>query len=119
MSAALAPAPHALARQLRPGGPLPALFDWVHGPLAHWARTRPDALALANERQRLSFAELHARVQARARRLDAEGAPATVLLGGDAGTLDGLVDFLGVIASGRCAAMGDAQWPAVVAQAVA
>ena len=31
------PAPHALARQLRPGGRCPALFDWVHGPLAHWA----------------------------------------------------------------------------------
>ncbi len=112
-------APDALVEQLLAGGPLPALFDWVHGPLAHWARTRPQQLALANERQRLSFAELQQRVQACAQRLDAEAAPATVLLDGHMGALDGLVAFLGVIASGRCAAMGDAQWPAGVAQAVA
>lgn len=114
-----APAPGAPVQQLLAGGPLPPLFEWVHGPLAHWARTRPEALALANERRQLGFAELHARVQARARQLDAEGAPAAVLLGGEAGTLDGVVAFLGVVASGRCAAMGDAQWPASVAQAIA
>ncbi|MDE2413428.1 MAG: AMP-binding protein [Comamonadaceae bacterium] len=100
-------------------GPLPDPFALVHGPLAHWARERPGALALASEACRLSFAELHERVQAHARRLDAEGAPATLLLRGDAGTLDGVAAFLGVIASGRCAAMGDAQWPAGVAQAMA
>jgi len=97
----------------------PDPFALVHGPLAHWARERPGALALANETCRLSFAELHERVQIHARRLDADGAPATVLLRGDAGTLDGVAAFLGVIASGRCAAMGDAQWPAGVAQAMA
>ena len=46
-------APDAQVQQLLAGGPLPELFWWVHGPLAHWARTRPRALALANERQRL------------------------------------------------------------------
>ncbi len=112
-------APDAQVQQLLAGGPLPELFRWVHGPLAHWARTRPRALALANETQQLTFAALHQRVQAQARRLDAEGAPATVLLRGDAGSLEGVVAFLGVIASGRCAAMGDADWPAGVAQAVA
>ncbi|HQQ71856.1 MAG TPA: o-succinylbenzoate--CoA ligase, partial [Alicycliphilus sp.] len=101
------------------GGPPPDLCEWVHGPLAHWARVRPDALALANESRSLSFAELHARVQAQARKLDAEGAPVTVLLQGQGGTLEELVAFLGVVASGRCAAMGDPQWPAGVAAAVA
>lgn len=105
--------------QLLAGEALPALFDWVHGPLAHWARTRPHALALANETRQIGFAELHERVQAEARRLDAEGAPATVLLRGQGGTLESVLAFLGVIASGRCAAMGDPEWPAGVAQAVA
>lgn len=94
-------------------------FELVHGPLAHWAHERPHALALANESQGLSYAELHARVQAEARRLDAAQAPASVLLSGAMGTLESVVAFLGVIASGRCAAMGDAQWPAGVAEAVA
>ena len=58
-------------------------------------------------------------MQTRARYWDAQGAPTTVLLPGDAGTLEGVVEFLGVIASGRCAAMGDPQWPAGVARAVA
>lgn len=93
--------------------------QWVHGPLAHWARTRPQAPALANEGQQLDFASLHQRVQDGARRLDAERAPATVLLHGNAGALTSVVEFLAVIASGRCAAMGDADWPAGVAQAVA
>ena len=94
-------------------------FAWVHGPLAHWARERPDAVALASGEHALGFAELHAEVQRRARLLDAQGAPATVLLQGEGGTLARVADFLAVIASGRCAAMGDADWPASVAQAVA
>lgn len=98
---------------------LPEPFALVHGAIAHWARERPDALALANESCRLSFAQLHARVQAQVRRLDADGAPATVLLPGHAGALDAVVGLLGIIASGRCAAMGDAQWPDGVAQAMA
>lgn len=105
--------------QLLAGDPVPALFQWVHGPLAHWASTRPRALALANETTSLDFATLHARVQVHARQWTAENAPATVLLAGGTGTLEGVVDFLGVIASGRCAAMGDPQWPASVAEAVA
>ena len=92
---ALAPLP-----QLLTGDALPDLFEWVHGPLAHWARTRPHSLALANETTLLDFATLHDRVQTRARQWDAQGAPATVLLPGDAGTLEGVVEFLGVIASG-------------------
>ncbi|MBS0291175.1 MAG: AMP-binding protein [Proteobacteria bacterium] len=98
---------------------LPEPFALVHGAIAHWARERPDALALANESCRLSFAQLHARVQAQVRRLDADGAPATVLLPGHASALDAVVGLLGIIASGRCAAMGDAQWPDGVAQAMA
>ena len=91
----------------------------VHAPLARWAHERPAAVALANGERHLTFAALHALVQERAARLDAQGAPATVLLEGEGGTLERVVDFLAVIASGRCAAMGDADWPATVAQAIA
>ena len=94
-------------------------FEWVHGPLAHWARERADAVALSNGTRALSFAELHAEVQRRTAHLDAQAAPGTVLLQGEGGTLERLVDFLAVIASGRCAAMGDADWPASVARAIA
>ena len=89
---------------------LPAAADLVHAPLAHWAATRADAIALDDGRQTLSFAQLHARVGQVARRLDAAGAPATAWVENSGGTLDALVDFLGIIASGRCAAVADAQW---------
>ena len=55
---ALAPLP-----QLLTGDALPDLFEWVHGPLAHWARTQPHCLALANETTLLDFATLNDRVQ--------------------------------------------------------
>ena len=54
----------------------------VHHPLAHWAHTRPHTVALASESQRLTFADLHARVQQRAAQLATAQAPATVLLPG-------------------------------------
>lgn len=101
------------------GAERPACFDWVHGPLAHWARLRPDAPALVSEHEALSFAQLHARVQDRAVQLAAQGAPATVLVDERAGTVQCVVDFLAVLASGRCAAVGEAQWPQAVAQTMA
>lgn len=97
--------------------PLPTGFDAVHGALAHWAAHRPDACALADADSRLSFAELHAQVQARAARW--QDAPATVLLETHPGTLERLIDFLAVIATGRCAALADPQWPAAVRKGIA
>ncbi|GAA3986870.1 long-chain fatty acid--CoA ligase [Comamonas faecalis] len=90
----------------------------VHEPLAHWARLRPHAAALADEHQTLSFRQLHQRVQQHAALLDAQRAPHTVLLDGALDTAWTLVQFLGTTASGRCAAVGDAAWPAPVARSV-
>ena len=90
----------------------------VHHPLAHWAHTRPHAVALASESQCLTFADLHARVQQRAAQLAAAQAPATVLLPGTGGVVHTLVEFLAVLTAGRCAAVGDPAWPAPIAQSV-
>lgn len=90
----------------------------VHGCLAHWASVQPDALALASEHGQLTFAQLQAQVQAQAERLEQEDALPTVLLPLDGGVVDGVVQFLAVLASGRCAAIGDAAWPPAIARSV-
>ena len=93
--------------------------DLVHGPLAHWARVQPQAVALANAQAQLSFAQLQARVQAQAEALRARHAPATVLLDSSGSGLERIVDFLAVIASGRCAAVADPDWPEAVQARIA
>jgi long-chain acyl-CoA synthetase len=97
---------------------LPAAADLVHAPLAHWATARPQAVALDDGHQTLSFAQLHARVGQVARRLGQTGAPATVWVETAGSTLEALVEFLGIIASGRCAAVADAQWTPATRSAV-
>ncbi len=99
--------------------PLPALFQLVHGPLAHWSQVQPQALALSNGAEQLSFAQLHERVQRRVEALCQLSAPATVLLGSSGSGLERIVEFLGVIASGRCAAVADPDWPASVQARIA
>ena len=91
----------------------------VHGRLAHWCQLRPDAVALANGQQALSFAQLHARVQQQAQDWQARRAPATVLLDSSGSGLERIVDFLAVIASGRCAAVAEPEWPASVQARIA
>lgn len=86
----------------------------VHSPLAHWAAERGDAPAVDDGEQQLSFAQLHALVQQRARLLDARQAPATVLVDDANGPVEMLAQFLAAIASGRCAAVADSDWPAPV-----
>lgn len=100
-------------------GPLPALFQLVHGPLAHWSQVQPQAVALSNGREQLSFAQLHAQVQRQAQALRQQSAPATVLLDSSGSGLERIVEFLGVIASGRCAAVADPDWPASVQEHIA
>ncbi|RZS52244.1 AMP-binding protein [Sphaerotilus mobilis] len=97
--------------------PLPA-FERVHAPLTHWAAQRPQALALADEHGALDFATLQARVRDGAAMLDAIGAPGHRLINPDASTREQLVDVLATIASGRCAAVGDPDWPTAVRDAV-
>lgn len=90
---------------------LPAWQQLVHGPLAHWAQTRPQALALDDGSQRITFAELHAAVQERAAALNASATPHTCLLDARLPPVALLTEFLATNASGRCAALGDAAWP--------
>jgi acyl-CoA synthetase (AMP-forming)/AMP-acid ligase II len=90
----------------------------VHGPLADWARTRGDAVAIRSGHQSLTFAELHAAVTLRAEALSHQQAPATVLVDSALPLVQRLVDFLGINASGRCAAVADPDWPAAVLASV-
>lgn len=98
----------------------PSAPPWqlVHQCVAHWAQQRPQALALCSEREQLSFAQLHQRVQAAVQALEQARAPHTVLLPVRAGVVQSLVQFLAVLASGRCAALGDSAWPPAMAQSV-
>ena len=90
----------------------------VHAPLADWALSRGEALAIRSGKQSLTFAELHAAVTQRAATFTQNQAPATVLLDSDLPLEQRLVDFLGIIASGRCAAVADPDWPAAVLHSV-
>lgn len=92
--------------------------DLVHAPLADWAHSRGDAIAIRHGQQTLSFAQLHDAVAQRANALVQSNAPATLLVNEALPIAGRLVDFLGIIASGRCAAVGDADWPPPVRQAV-
>lgn len=92
--------------------------DLVHAPLARWARERPEAVALDDGRTVMRFDELHEAVRQAAAALNAAHAPATVLIDDRLPTLRQAVDFLAVIASGRCAAVSDPDWTAVMRQSV-
>ncbi|MEG2155253.1 MAG: AMP-binding protein [Burkholderiaceae bacterium] len=85
------------------------MSDRVHAPLVRWARERGAAIAISDGNTALSFAELNAAVEGVAASL--ADAPATVLLDDRQSTLQRLVEFLGIVASGRCAAVGDPDWP--------
>ncbi|MFM2262980.1 MAG: hypothetical protein RI959_1656 [Pseudomonadota bacterium] len=91
-----------------------AAVPWVHAPLAHWAQTRALAPAISDGRQVLTFAALHEKVQQHAKALNNAAAGALVFVDEQASTSAQLVDFLGIVASGRCAAVGDPEWPEAV-----
>lgn len=98
--------------------PLPHWQRLVHGPLAHWAQQRPDAIAIDDGQQRICFADLHAAVQQQAQALQTQNAPHTRLLDAGQSPAALVTDFLATNASGRCAALGDKAWsPAQQAQA--
>jgi acyl-CoA synthetase (AMP-forming)/AMP-acid ligase II len=93
-------------------------FATVDAPIAFWARERPDAIAIDDGTHRLSFAQLGVAVAARAASLIATHAPATVWVDDRLDVPDRLIDFLGIIASGRSAAVGDPDWPPSVREHV-
>lgn len=92
--------------------------DLVHAPLADWAQSQGDAIAIRHGLKTLTFAQLQAAVTQRANALIQAHAPATVMVNEALGMVDRLVDFLAIIASGRSAAVGDPDWPPAVRQAV-
>lgn len=92
--------------------------ELVHAPLAHWASVCGDSVAIAAAGRQLGFAELQHAVEQRAADLRAQCAPATVLVDVHLPVLDQVLDFLAIVASGRCAAVGDPEWPEAVHAAV-
>lgn len=101
-----------------PEAALKGFWQLVHGPLVHWARTRPDAIALENETQRLCYSDLHAQVLQRSAAIVQQQLPRMVLCDAANGTLATVIEFLAIIHSGRCAAVSDPQWPADVHQRI-
>lgn len=96
----------------------PAQPELVHAPLARWADERGDLIAIEDGQGALSFAQLHTAVLAAAEALSQAHAPATVLVDDRCSTLQRVVNFLAIIASGRCAAVSDPDWTEATRQAV-
>lgn len=92
--------------------------DLVHARLAEWAHSRGDAIAIRNGLQTLTFLQLHEAVTRRSSELLLAPAPATVMVDDALPMTQRIVDFLGIITSGRCAAVGDPDWPPQVRKAV-
>ncbi len=90
----------------------------VHSPLADWAQTRPEVVALDDGHTSLTFSQLHAAVEQHAQALIQRHAPATVFVDDHLSTLQQMVSFMGIIRSGRCAAVSDPDWPASVRDSV-
>ncbi len=86
----------------------------VHAPLAHWAHARADVVAMDDGQTQLTFAELHHAVLEHAQTLTDQRAPATVFVDDQLSPLRQMVAFLGIIRSGRCAAVSDPDWPGAV-----
>ena len=90
--------------------------DLVHAPLARWSRDRAQITAIDDGQQRLTFSALQQAVELAQPALT--DLPANMLVDGRQKTLGQLVEFLAIIASGRCAAIGDPDWTATVLDAV-
>ena len=66
----------------------------------------------------LTFAELHAAVVQHAHTLTEQHAPATVFVDDQLGIIQQMVAFMGIIQSGRCAAVSDHDWPSAMRDSV-
>jgi long-chain acyl-CoA synthetase len=87
-------------------------FDTVHAPIAYWAARTPKATAIDDGSLHLSFEALADQVDARARTLRGAFASAPAPLWVDDTGTPGtqLVNFLGILAAGHAAAVGDPDW---------
>ena len=92
--------------------------DLVHARLPEWVHARGEAIAIRNGMRLLTFAQLHEAVTRRSNELQQSHAPAILLVNDALSLTDRLVDFLGIISSGRCAAVGDPEWPTSVRKTV-
>jgi long-chain acyl-CoA synthetase len=90
----------------------------VHAPLAHWAQTRAHVVAMDDGHQQLTFAQLHDAVVQHAEILIRQHAPATIFVDDQHSIIDQMVTFMGIIYSGRCAAVSDPDWPNPVREGV-
>lgn len=96
---------------------------WVHGTLDRWASAQPEAcairlLSLNEAPKEISYQRLQAQVNDHARWLDQQHAGSTCLLDAGADPQAQVIELLGVIRSGRCAAVPDPDWPPAVQQQV-
>lgn len=89
-------------------------FPTVHAPLAYWAKTRPDAVAIDDGVHVTTFADAAEAVGARAQMLCAQRAPLTLWVDNSLTVTARLIEFLAIIASGRRAAVADPDWPEAV-----
>lgn len=91
----------------------------VHSRLAWWAASRSSQMAIDDGQQCLTFADLQAAVEAQLQHWNPAGHTVLLSQQAHASPLSSLVEFLGIVASGRCAAVGDPDWPAPTWAAIA
>jgi acyl-CoA synthetase (AMP-forming)/AMP-acid ligase II len=93
------------------------MTELVHTCLAHWAQQTPHQTAVVCDNSSLSFQQLHEAVTKQAALYNTSAATCLVV---DAhNTLQQLIAFLGIVQSGRCAAVTDPDWPAYIRHTVA
>jgi long-chain acyl-CoA synthetase len=86
-------------------------LDLVHAPLSRWAHEHADRVAIRNGTHVLTFAQLYEAVQQGSQALQQVRTSACVFVDQQLDLTQRIVEFLAIIASGRCAAVGDADWP--------
>lgn len=97
-----------------------AAWTTVHAPLAHWAACRPDAIAIDDGAIRLSFRALAAGVDESVRVMRRTGGRGPMPRWVDDAATPGaqLVQFLGIVAAGDAAVVGDPDWSSSVRRQV-
>jgi len=75
-------------------------------------------VAMDDGQTKLTFAQLHAAVQQQAEALTHAHAPDTVFVDEQLSIIQQMVSFMGIIQSGRCAAVSDPDWPSAVRTSV-
>lgn len=95
-----------------------SVFETVHAPLAHWAATTPQALAIDDGTTRLDFATLAQQVAIRAEAIR-QSHPSAVCWVDDApDAATQLISFLAIITANRTAAVSDPDWPQTVREQI-